>query len=96
MNISLLIDRWEKRRNGLTACCQKELDLCISELKMMASGELREPNRLDTVCHFKKWKGHMWKVVIEEDAGYVNWCMENVQSFELDETAHNYLIENGG
>lgn len=71
-------------------------DDCIRELKMMASGQLREPHRLDSLCHFKKHKGSKWKEVIEQDPCYVNWCYENVQGFMLDEIAHNYLIEMGG
>lgn len=93
MNLSLLIDRWELNRNALAPCCLRILDNCISELKMVISGDLRPEHRLDTICHFKKHKGESWKQVIEEDPGYVHWCYENVQGFQLDQIAHAYLIE---
>jgi hypothetical protein len=93
MNISLLIARWEEKKQSCNLVEQAIYDLCISDLKMMASGQLREPHRLDTRCPFKKHRDEFWKDVIENDPAYVEWLYENVQGFQLDEFAHAYLVE---
>lgn len=91
-----LIDRWETRLGTYTSEERIfELKLCLSEIKMVLSGELGKfpPTSMDGVCHFKKYKGMRWKEVIEKDPGYVEWCLNNITGFQLDEDTHKYLIE---
>lgn len=87
MNLNLLIDRWEKEKGEMT------VDDCISQLKMLISGEIREPYTLDSICHMNKHKGKSWKQVIEQDPAYVSWLYMKFTWFQLDEAAHNYYVE---
>lgn len=66
---------------------------CIRELKMAITGDLRPGYTLDGRCHMKKHLGKTWKEVIEQDPGYINWLYQTFSWFQLDEAAHNYLVE---
>ena len=74
-----------------------ELTWCIQEAQAEYNKEAGKypPTTLDTLCAFKKYKAAnlTWKEIIEDDPGYVDFCLSKVAGFELDETAMNYLIE---
>lgn len=39
---------------------------------------------LDTPLAFGKYRGRTVEDVLEEDAGYLMWALENVEQFEVD------------
>ena len=43
------------------------------------------PAGLGTVFNFGKYKGRTVESVILEDPSYINWCMENVEKFSMNE-----------
>ena len=43
------------------------------------------PATLNTVFNFGKHKGNTVESVIVDDPSYINWCLENVDKFSLDE-----------
>ena len=49
-------------------------------------------NGLNDVVQIGKYKNQIvkWKYVIEEDPMYVEWLMNNVKSFDLDDEAKQY------
>lgn len=93
--LDLLIEKWEEKLNNLqySRNYHEALEDCIRDVKATMSGNMHEPKTLDSVCHFKKYKGKQWKEVIEQDPGYCEWCLGNIQGFQFDETAHTYLCE---
>lgn len=94
-----LIRKWEDRLRNYTQYKKKEfateLKLCLSDAKaaLTAEGFRYAPATLDSTCHFAKHKGRKWKIVIEIDPDYVDWCLGNVMGFRLDEFAFEYLLE---
>lgn len=47
------------------------------------------PATLSTMFTFGKHKGEMMESVIVDDPSYINWCLENVERFSLDEDCQN-------
>ncbi len=94
-----LIERWENRLTNYVgtgpsmALAASELKMCLSEIKQALQVSDYPPASLDSMCHFKKHKGKSWKEVIEASPDYADWCLANVPGFQLDEFAHNYLVE---
>lgn len=97
--LNRLIDRWEIRLSEYNKQGEKEfaseLAMCLRELKMelTAKSNSYQSATLDSICHFKKYKGCKWKDIIEDNPDYVEWCINNIVGFKLDEDAHKYLVE---
>ena len=91
MNLTLILERWENEKHLLT------VDDCISQLKMAASGEIREPYTLDSRSPFKRHNGMSIKAAIDaeqkEGGSFFDWALEKMQWFTLDGAAHKYLCE---
>lgn len=46
------------------------------------------PKTPDDVLRFGQYKGDELWLVIETDPGYITWCIETIESFELDNEAY--------
>lgn len=46
------------------------------------------PWNLDKRFPFGKYKGDQLWLVIDTDPGYVDWCIDNIDGFELDNEAY--------
>ena len=44
--------------------------------------------KLNDKFNFGKHKGEFVQDVIEDDVTYIEWCLDNVEDFELDETLY--------
>lgn len=51
----------------------------------------RYPMSLDDQFQFGKHEGAFLWAIIESNPGYVDWCLENITGFELDNDAYIYL-----
>lgn len=48
------------------------------------------PANLNTKFDFGKHKGKTVEEVCDDDPSYVEWCIDNVDDFELDNEAYDY------
>jgi hypothetical protein len=46
---------------------------------------------LKTKIAFGKHKGETIQEIIDEDSSYIEWCLDTIDDFELDEEADDYL-----
>jgi len=73
----------------------------LRELRL--AKEASEPKRpkpepifysLETELIFGKHVGKTIEQIIEDDVGYITWCLENIETFNLDPKAEDmYLLE---
>jgi hypothetical protein len=47
---------------------------------------------LDTPIRFGRHRGRLVEEVLEDDPGYLLWCMENVESFDVDQALHDEIV----
>jgi len=48
------------------------------------------PATLDTIITFGTHKGKTIEYLCDEHPDYIDWCMENIKEFELDNEAYAY------
>lgn len=50
--------------------------------------------KLDTQLNFGKYKGYTIRQIIDDGgAGYLEWCMDNIEWFELDDKTYERVEE---
>ena len=49
--------------------------------------------KLDTRLNFGKYCGETLKTILEDDPGYLVWCLENVEWFEVDQDLEDIIYE---
>lgn len=59
--------------------------------------QFTKPISLSSKMYFGKYKGETIEDIIENDPQYVDWCLENVKHFSLNDEAEELLnsIERG-
>jgi len=58
----------------------------------MAEGARWMMYDLDTRLDFGKYRGQTVEAIIESDARYLVWCLEEVERFEVDKAVHDEIM----
>ncbi len=86
--LKTLVAQWEVKTPASVADCIKDAKLLIAQVTQMNWSD----KTLESILWYKKHKGKRIIDVIDQDPDYINWCMENIEGFRLNEEAFNYLL----